>query len=197
MQGQQQGQPKGHGRLSACGMYATQGAAQQTINVLKQDGYNMSDISVLIRKKEGPHNFVHGQKTRIRDGAIFGAIVGFFILGLIALGISFYSMSSMPSTNGIPGQEQLSWRLLLLDTVIGLSLGAMVGAACGALSGSGIPQLVNQRYGFYLKEGGILLAVHVNSKEENKKVTELLKRTGAQDISELYDAELWELAIVT
>ena len=185
------------GRLSACGMYATRKAAQQTIDVLKEDGIKISDISVLVRKKDGPHNFVHGQKTRIRDGAIFGAIIGFFVLGLIAFVISFYGMSAMTSTNGIPGQEQLSWKLLLIDTVLGLSLGAIVGAACGALSGIGIPHLVNQRYGFYLKEGGMLLAVHVHSKEENKKVIELLKRTGAQDICDLYDTELWELALVT
>lgn len=183
------------GRISACGMYATRKAAQETIDILKTEGFKMTDVSVLVRKKDGPHNFVHGQKTHIRNGAIIGSIIGFFVLGIVAFMLSYFSMSSPISLNGIPGQNQISGRLLTLDTVLGLSFGALLGAAFGALAGIGIPHLVNKRYGFYLEEGGLLLAVHVNTREENKKVIEILKKTGAQDISDLYDEEVWELAV--
>lgn len=183
-------------KMSACGMFANRKSAQQAIDLLKQQGFKMSDISILARKKDGPHNFVHGQKTKIRDGAIIGALIGFLLLGFIGFILSYYNMTMAESTNGIPGQSQFSSRLLLLDTVLGLSLGAMIGAACGALTGIGIPNSISKRYKFYLNQGGLLLIVHEKSREDYETIVGILKKTGAQDIGEMYDAEVWELAII-
>lgn len=179
--------------ISACGMYATRRAAQDSIDLLKQDGFAMSEIFILTRKKAGPQNFVHGQKTKIRDGAIYGAVIGFLVLGLFGFILSYYTMSQ-PSSIGSTVVADFSIKLIILDTILGFSLGAFIGAAVGALAGIGIPQMVNSRYGFYLQQGGLILAVHAKSEEEKNKIISILKRTGAQDINPLYDAELWELA---
>ena len=181
-------------KISACGLYLKRNNVHDAIEALKAKGIKSGNISVLAKKKEGPQNFVHGQKTKIRDGAIIGAFIGFIIFGLVGFFLSYHIMSLSLSTNGIPGQTQISGRLLILDTVLGFSLGTFIGAACGALAGIGIPQAVKNRYGFYLQEGGLLLSVHVDNLAENKEAIRILKQTGAQDISELYDVEIWELA---
>lgn len=183
-------------KISACGLYSSRNNIHDAIEFLKSKGIKSGNISVLIKKSEGPHNFVHGQKTKIRDGAIIGAFLGFVIFGIVGFVLSYYMMTASVSTNGIPGQAQMSTRLLLLDTVLGFSLGTFIGAACGALMGIGIPQVVKDRYGFYLKQGGLLLAVHVDNQMQNQEVMDVLLQTGAQDISELYDVEVWELAVL-
>ncbi len=179
--------------MSACGMYASRRVAQDSIDLLKQDGFTMSEISILTRRKAGPQNFVHGQKTKIHDGAIVGAVIGFVVLGLLGFVLSYYTMSE-PSAINSTAVSNFSTKLLILDTILGFSVGAFIGAAAGALAGIGIPQMVNSRYGFYLQQGGLLIAVHAKSDEEKNKIIDILKKTGAQDINPLYDAELWELA---
>lgn len=52
----------------------------------------------------------------------------------------------------------------------------------------GIPEYEAKRYEGRVKEGGILLSVHCDSSEWTKKAKEVLKRTGAEDISSTGEA---------
>ena len=47
----------------------------------------------------------------------------------------------------------------------------------------GIPEYEAKRYEGRLQKGGILLSVHCNTSDEIKRAKELLKGTGAEDIS--------------
>lgn len=53
----------------------------------------------------------------------------------------------------------------------------------GALVGLGIPEYEAKRYEGYVKDGGILLSVHVENSDLTKKAEHVLKVTGAEDIS--------------
>jgi hypothetical protein len=65
----------------------------------------------------------------------------------------------------------------------GLGVGGAVGGVTGALVGMGIPEFEAKRYEGRLKNGGILLSVHCDTSEEIKRAEEVLKATGAEDVS--------------
>jgi hypothetical protein len=65
----------------------------------------------------------------------------------------------------------------------GLGVGGAVGGLIGALVGLGIPEYEAKRYEGRVKDGGVLLSVHCTTSEEIKRAKELLKATGADDIS--------------
>jgi hypothetical protein len=48
---------------------------------------------------------------------------------------------------------------------------------------SGIPEYEAKRYEGRIKEGGVLLSVHCDTADQIKRAKELLKNSGAEDIS--------------
>jgi len=47
----------------------------------------------------------------------------------------------------------------------------------------GIPEYEAKRYEGRVKDGGVLLSVHCATSEESARAKDILKRTGAEDIS--------------
>jgi hypothetical protein len=70
-----------------------------------------------------------------------------------------------------------------MGALAGLGVGGAVGGLIGALVGMGIPEYEAKRYEGRIKEGGVLLSVHCNTSDEIKRAKDLLKNTGAEDIS--------------
>ena len=65
----------------------------------------------------------------------------------------------------------------------GLGVGGAVGGLIGALVGMGLPEYEAKRYEGRIKDGGVLLSVHCDTSDEVTRAKDLLKRTGAEDIS--------------
>ena len=65
----------------------------------------------------------------------------------------------------------------------GLGVGGAVGGLVGALVGMGIPEYEAKRYEGRVKNGGVLLSVHCDTSDQIARAKELLKQTGAEDIS--------------
>jgi hypothetical protein len=72
----------------------------------------------------------------------------------------------------------------------GLGVGGAVGGFTGALIGMGIPEFEAKRYEGRLQKGGILLSLHCDTSEEIKRAKEVLKRTGAEDVSSTGEASV-------
>ncbi len=70
-----------------------------------------------------------------------------------------------------------------MAALAGLGVGGAVGGFTGALVGMGIPEYEAKRYEGRIKEGGILLSVHCDTSEEIKRAKEVMKSSGAEDIS--------------
>jgi hypothetical protein len=70
--------------------------------------------------------------------------------------------------------------------VVGGTLGLLAGI--GALVGMGIPEYEAKRYEGRVKEGGILVSVHCDDSDWVGKAKEILKRSGAEDISSAGEA---------
>ncbi|MFM6930186.1 MAG: DUF3341 domain-containing protein, partial [Bdellovibrio sp.] len=71
----------------------------------------------------------------------------------------------------------------IMSALAGLGVGGAVGGLGGALVGIGIPEYEAKRYEGYVKNGGILISIHVDDREWSKKAETILKDAGAQDIS--------------
>jgi len=70
-----------------------------------------------------------------------------------------------------------------MGTLAGMGAGGALGGLVGALVGMGIPEYEAKRYEGRVKEGGVLLSVHCDSSEEVSRAKDVLKQTGAEDVS--------------
>jgi hypothetical protein len=70
-----------------------------------------------------------------------------------------------------------------MAALAGAGVGGTVGGITGALIGLGIPEYEAKRYEGRVAKGGILLSVHCNTSEQVTRAKEILKNTGAEDIS--------------
>ena len=70
-----------------------------------------------------------------------------------------------------------------MASLAGLGVGGAVGGLIGALVGMGIPEYEAKRYEGRVKDGGVLLSVHCDTSDEISSAKDLLKATGAEDIS--------------
>jgi hypothetical protein len=83
----------------------------------------------------------------------------------------------------IPGVGPLIAAGPIMGALAGLGVGGAVGGLIGALVGMGIPEYEAKRYEGRIKEGGVLLSVHCDTSDELTRAKDLLKETGAEDIS--------------
>jgi hypothetical protein len=70
-----------------------------------------------------------------------------------------------------------------MAALAGAGVGGAVGGLTGALIGMGIPEYEAKRYEGRVKNGGILLSVHSDDSHWTRRAKDVLKRTGAEDIS--------------
>ena len=76
----------------------------------------------------------------------------------------------------------------IMGALAGIGSGGVVGGIIGALVGLGIPEFEAKRYEGRIKEGGILLSVHTDDSEWISKAKDVLKNTGASDVSSTNEA---------
>lgn len=87
--------------------------------------------------------------------------------------------------------QVLSWPLA------GLGVGGALGGLVGALVGMGIPEYEAKRYEGRVKDGGTLLSVHCDTSDEITRAKDMLKSTGADDISSTSESSSDSKAAVT
>ncbi|MBC7420258.1 MAG: hypothetical protein H7328_05970 [Bdellovibrio sp.] len=179
--------------MAAFGMFIHHYDAQKAISRLEKNGFARDDISILAPQKSGRRDFVQQQKTSLKAGAVIGAVIGFFVLGFLGLVLGlgtftqFLPINQTNTTTSTP-----SW---VLSSIIGAIIGVIYGAASGALVGIGTPRSAAKRYGFYLKEGAIMLSVNLHSEGDRARVNNILEQSSAQDISELNVSEIWKTIV--
>ena len=165
------------------GIYHTRNQAEQSVDRLLASGYSNDDISVLLPDNEGSKDFAHNKSTKAPEGTTAGVTTGGVIggtLGLLA-GIGMLA---------IPGLGPFIAAGPIMSALAGLGVGGAVGGLIGALVGMGIPEYEAKRYEGRIKEGGVLLSVHCDTAGEITRAKELLKETGAQDISSSGEASV-------
>lgn len=166
---------------AAYGIYKTRDMASNAVDRLLGSGFRNEDISVLLQDNVGTKDFAHEKQTKAPEGTTTGVVAGGAIggtLGLLA-GIG---------TLAIPGVGPLIAAGPIMATLAGIGSGGVVGGIIGALVGMGIPEYEAKRYEGRIKSGGILVSVHCDNSEWTGKAKDILKQTGAEDVSSTGEA---------
>src|SRR5512132_789031 len=162
--------------IAVFGIYPTYGAVDGAVESLRASGFRHTDISVLFPENSGTKDFAHEKGTKAPEGASTGAGTGAVIGGTLGWLAGIGALT-------IPGLGPYIAAGPIMAALAGVGVGGTVGGITGALVGMGIPEYEAKRYEGRIKDGGILLSVHSDASKWTKKAEEILKNTGAQDIS--------------
>ena len=163
------------------GIYNHRSEAESAVDRLVAAGFRNEDISVLLQDNVGTKDFAHQKETKAPEGTTAGVLTGGAIGGTLGLLAGIGALA-------IPGVGPLIAAGPIMGTLAGLGSGGLVGGVIGALVGMGIPEYEAKRYEGRIKEGGILLSVHSDGGDWTRKAKDLLKETGAVDISSTGEA---------
>jgi Protein of unknown function (DUF3341) len=163
------------------GIYPSYTAVEIGVDELRAAGFRNADISALFPENAGTRDFAHEKNTKAPEGATTGAGTGVVLGGAMGwlLGIGAIA---------IPGLGPFIAAGPIMAALAGAGVGGAIGGITGALIGMGIPEYEAKRYEGRVKDGGILLSVHSDRSDWTKRAKEILKRTGAQDISSTGEA---------
>jgi hypothetical protein len=163
--------------VGVLGIYSSRLAIENATNLLIAAGFPSSDISVLMPETLGGAKYMGTEKsTKAPEGTAAGVTAGGVIggtLGLLA-GVGLLA---------IPGLGPFIAAGPIMAGLAGLGVGGVVGGVAGALIGMGIPEFEAKRYEGHLQKGGILLSVHCDTPGEIMRAKEVVKSSGAEDVS--------------
>jgi hypothetical protein len=167
--------------IAVYGIYPSRLSAETAVDQLKIAGFANSDVSVLFASPTGTKEFAHENSTKAPEGATAGTISGVALGGVLGWLAGIGSLA-------IPGVGPFIAAGPIMATLAGAGVGAAVGGLTGALVGFGIPEYEAKRYEGRINDGGILLSVHAEDGTWSDKAREILKRTGAEDVSSKSEA---------
>lgn len=163
------------------GIYRDRTSVENAVDVLRQENFRNTDISVLFPENQGTKDFAHEKNTKAPEGAATGASSGAVIGGTLGWLTGIGALA-------IPGLGPFIAAGPIVAALAGVGVGGAIGGITGALIGMGIPEYEAKRYEGRVKEGGILLSVHCDDSNWTERAKEILERTGAQDVSSTGEA---------
>ena len=158
------------------GIYPTTSQAERSVDRLMASGFTSDDISVLLPDHNSTKEFAHEKNTKAPEGTTTGVAASGAIGGTLGLLAGIGALA-------IPGVGPLIAAGPIMGALAGLGVGGAVGGLIGALVGMGIPEYEAKRYEGRIKDGGVLLSVHCDTSDQITRAKDLLKQTGAEDIS--------------
>ncbi|MFV8259549.1 DUF3341 domain-containing protein [Bdellovibrio bacteriovorus] len=166
---------KGHN--SVFGIFRNRAQLENCVDRLKTESFRNSDISVLMPQKSETREFAHEKGTKAPEGASVGAGAGAVIGGSLGWLVGAGVIATIPALGPLVAAGPI------MSALAGLGVGGAVGGLGGALVGVGIPEYEAKRYEGYVKDGGILISVHVDDGDWADKAERILKESGGEDIS--------------
>jgi hypothetical protein len=164
-------------KVAVFGIYRGVSEAERGVDALVQQGsFSNSDVSVLMPDRQSSKEFAHEKHTKAPEGTTTGAVTGGTIGGTLGLLAGIGALA-------IPGLGPFIAAGPIMAALAGVGAGATVGGLVGALVGMGIPEYEAKRYEGRVKDGGVLLSVHCATSEDITRAKDILKQTGADDIS--------------
>src|ERR1700682_4066060 len=163
------------------GIYKSSVQAERAVDRIAAAGISHNDISLLLPDSQSSKEFAHEKNPKAPEGTTTGVTTGGIVGGTLGLLAGIGSLA-------IPGVGPFIAAGPIMGALAGLGVGGAVGGLVGALVGMGIPEYEAKRYEGRVKEGGVLLSVHCDTSDEIARAKDVLKHTGAQDISSTGEA---------
>lgn len=170
------------GRKVVFGIFKDRTKLEAGVDDLRSNGFRNTDISVLLPEKGDTQTFAHTKGTKAPEGAVLGGGAGAVVGGTIGWLVGAGIISTVPAIGPLLAAGPL------MAALSGIGVGGVVGGLSGALVGLGIPEYEAKRYETYVKDGGMLLSVHVDDGDWADKAERILKLAGATDISRSKEA---------
>lgn len=170
-------------KKSVVGIVASQTQAQAIVDDLRAIGVPTSEVSALFPDRDGTRAFAHENHTKAPEGAVAGVGAGGLLGGTLGLLAGIGALA-------IPGVGPLIAAGPLMGALSGAAAGAAVGGVAGALIGIGIPEIEAKTYEGRIRDGNVLLAVHVETSETEKAIKEVFKRHDARDVTTTSEASV-------
>ncbi len=167
--------------IAVFGIYRSREAVEETVNALQKAGFRNTDISVLLPENDGTKDLAHEKHTKAPEGATTGAVtggaIGGILGGLVAVGVI-----------AIPGLGPLIAAGPIVAALTGVGSGGVVGGIIGGLAGLGIPEYEAKRYAGRVKSGVLLLSVHCDNSDWEKRAHDVMQATGGEEIASAGEA---------
>lgn len=163
------------------GIYKQQIDAANAVERLRAAGFRKTDLSVLFSENAGNKDFGIARNTKAPEGAVAGASSGAVVGG--ALGwLAGIGVLAFPEVGPLIAAGPI------IALLTGVGVGGTVGGITGALIGAGTPEFEAKRYEGRIRGGRLLLSVHCDNSEWVSTAKDVLKKTGAEDISSTSEA---------
>jgi hypothetical protein len=163
-------------KTAVFGIYSSLSSADTATDTFVRSGFPPADISALLPENLASKQIGTEKATKAPEGAATGAGSGAVLGGALGLLAGIGALA-------IPGVGPLIAAGPIMAALAGIGVGGAVDGFTGALLGLGIPEYEAKRYEGHVKNGGILLSVHCDTSDEIKRAKEIMKNTGAEDIS--------------
>jgi hypothetical protein len=153
--------------------------AESAVGDFKDAGFSSSAVSVLLpdaRRLDGSEELVTANNTKTPQGVAVGAGSGAAVGGALGWLIAIGALV-------IPGIGPVIAAGPLVATLAGIGIGGALGGFTGCLVGLGMSECAAKHYEGRLKKGGVLIAVHCETKREVERARVIMKANGAQDIA--------------
>jgi hypothetical protein len=166
---------------SVLGIFSDREGVERSTDVLVHAGFAPSSISILLPESLGGNSLTTEKATKAPEGVAAGATSGAVLGGALGLLVGIGALA-------IPGLGPFIAAGPIMATLAGVGVGGTLGGLTGALVGLGIPEYEAKTYERRLQKGGILISVHCDTSDEVTRAKDLLKGTGAEDISSTGEA---------
>ena len=173
------------GRTAVFGIFDSKPMLEHAIDMLKENQFRNSDISILMPNPEDSKTIAHEKGTKAPEGAFAGGTSGLALGGALGWLVGVGALA-------IPGVGPFIAAGPLLSALAGAGIVGTVGGLTGGLIGLGIPKYEAKRYETAIKEGGFLITVHVDDKDWEKKAISLLETCGARDLASTSEVKTHE-----
>jgi hypothetical protein len=162
--------------LAVFGLYPDRATLEAGIERLRAAGFRATDVSIMASDKASTHELAHEIHSKAPEGATTGAATGGAVGGVLGwlAGIGLLT---------VPGIGPLIAAGPIVATLAGIGAGGATGGLIGAMAGAGIPEIEAKRYEGRIRGGSILCSVHCDDREWTDRAREILRETGAEDVS--------------
>lgn len=163
------------------GIVQNRAQAESLVSGLRSAGFTGNQISVLFPDKTGTKDFAHEKNTKAPEGAATGGVAG------MGIGAALGWLAGIGSL-AIPGVGPFIAAGPIMAALGGAAVGGAAGGLVGALVGLGIPEYEAKLYDGKVRGGNVLVSVHADDGDQQKRAKEILEKSGTEDVSSSTEA---------